>query len=73
MAKNTTQKTTEEKVATQTTTKEKKVNPKDKIAFDVLADIRLPALNMQAKKGDEIELTQAQAAFFIHSGQIKRK
>lgn len=45
----------------------------DEIEFSVLADIRLPALNMAAKKGETVKLTQAQAAFFIHTGQIKRK
>ncbi len=66
--------TKEKKQETQAkTAKLVQAKPSDKLVFNVLADIRLPALGLEAKKGDEIELTNAQAAFFIHSGQIKRK
>lgn len=66
--------TKEKKQETQAkTAKVVQAKPSDKLVFNVLADIRLPALGLEAKKGDEIELTNAQAAFFINSGQIKRK
>lgn len=66
--------TKEKKQETQAkTTKAEQAKPNDKLTFNVLADIRLPALGLEAKKGEEIELTHSQAAFFIHSGQIKRK